>query len=71
MVERLSQLEPGNVIAVFDDRTTQAAYYLLAQGLRGWRLKRLTRNQVESKWNARLAQGTRKGGERPNETGRV
>jgi hypothetical protein len=53
LVERLAQSEPGNVVIVFDDRTTPAAYYLLSHGLASWRLKRLTRSQVESKWAAR------------------
>jgi hypothetical protein len=53
IVKRLSHLEPGNAVIVFDDRTTQAAYYVLSHGLAGWRLKRLTQGQVESKWSAR------------------
>jgi len=53
IVETLSRSEPGNAVVVFDDRTTPAAYYLLAHGLAGWRLKRLTRSQVENKWSAR------------------
>src|SRR5262249_10738882 len=37
-----------------DDRAADnAAYFLLAHGLSGWKLKRLTRRQVQDKWQAR------------------
>jgi hypothetical protein len=54
IVERLSVDEPGNTVIVFDDRTTPAAYYLLAHGLTRWRIKRLTRREVEKMWDARV-----------------
>jgi hypothetical protein len=55
VVERLAELDPGTAVVVFDDRTSDSAgYFLLAHGLGRWRLKRLTRRQVEAKWRARL-----------------
>ena len=53
IIDRLTSLEPGTAVIVFDDSTDAAAYYLLSHGLSAWRLKRLTRRQVERKWGAR------------------
>jgi len=41
-------------VVVFDDRAADnAAYFLLAHRLTAWNLKRLTRRQVQDKWQAR------------------
>jgi hypothetical protein len=54
VVERLDDADPGTAVVVFDDRASDSAgYFLLAHGLGQWRLKRLTRRQVEAKWRAR------------------
>ncbi len=54
VVERLGDVDPGTAVVVFDDRASDSAgYFLLAHGLSQWRLKRLTRRQVEGKWWAR------------------
>jgi hypothetical protein len=54
VVERLGDVDPGTAVVVFDDRASDSAgYFLLAHGLGQWRLKRLTRRQVEAKWRAR------------------
>jgi hypothetical protein len=54
IVEVLAESSPGTAVVVFDDRTADnAAYFLLAHGLSDWRLKRLTRSQVQYKWQAR------------------
>jgi hypothetical protein len=51
-VERLNAMRPGTAIIVFDPRSTdQAAYSLLSYELRGWTIKRLTRQTVESRWS--------------------
>jgi hypothetical protein len=48
------QGEAGTAVIVFDERTANgASYYLLAHGLEGWNLKRLTRGQVVRRWDAR------------------
>jgi hypothetical protein len=54
IVEVLWESHPGTTVIVFDDRAADnAAYFLLAHGLPGWKLKRLTRRQVQDKWQAR------------------
>lgn len=54
VVERLGDVDAGTAVVVFDDRASDSAgYFLLAHGLSQWRLKRLTRRQVEGKWRAR------------------
>src|SRR5262249_10246368 len=54
IVEILGESNPGTTVIVFDDRANDnAAYFLLAHGLPGWKLKRLTRRQVQDKWQAR------------------
>lgn len=48
------QGEMGTTVIVFDERRADgASYYLLAHGLKGWNLKRLTRGQVLRRWDAR------------------
>ncbi|MBY0458055.1 MAG: hypothetical protein K2V38_12005, partial [Gemmataceae bacterium] len=48
IVETLGETNPGSTVIVFDDRAADnAAYFLLAHGLPGWKLKRLTRRQVQ------------------------
>lgn len=55
VVDRLGEVEPGTAVVVFDDRVSDSAsYFLLAHDLDKWRLKRLTRRQVEAKWRARM-----------------
>jgi hypothetical protein len=54
IVEVLGEANHGTTVIVFDDRAADnAAYFLLAHGLAGWKLKRLTRRQVQDKWQAR------------------
>lgn len=54
IVELLGQSNPSTAVVVFDERAADnAAYFLLAHGLAGWKLKRLTRGQVQGKWQAR------------------
>jgi hypothetical protein len=49
-----SQGDAGTAVIVFDERVASgASYYLLAHGLKGWNLKRLTRGQVIRKWQGR------------------
>jgi hypothetical protein len=54
IVERLGVYPPGTAVVVFGDRgpADTPGYYLLSHGLPSWRLKRLTRHQVERKWEA-------------------
>ncbi len=50
----LGESNPGTTVIVFDDLAADnAAYFLLAHGLPGWKLERLTRRQVQDKWQAR------------------
>jgi hypothetical protein len=54
IVEILGESTPTTTVIVFDDRAADnAAYFLLAHGLTAWNLKRLTRRQVQDKWQAR------------------
>lgn len=59
IIESLSRIadgqgEAGTTVIVFDERRANgASYYLLAHGLKGWNLKRLTRGQVLRRWDAR------------------
>lgn len=53
--ERLCKATPGTAVAVFDDATDESEYFLFAHNLSGWRLKRLTRNGLLRRWNARKA----------------
>ena len=58
IVEKLAKIADdqgeATTVIVFDERTGNgASYYLLAHGLKGWNLKRLTRGQVVRKWEAR------------------
>ena len=69
VVEVLAESNPGTAVVVFNDRAADnAAYFLLAHGLSGWRLKRLTRRQVQNKWHSRSrgrnAEETRKAEQR-------
>ena len=51
IVERLEACRSGTAVVVFDKADSEGeAYYLLAHELKGWRLKRLTRQEVEGKW---------------------
>lgn len=58
IIEKLAKIADdqgeATTVIVFDERTANgASYYLLAHGLKGWNLKRLTRGQVVRKWEAR------------------
>lgn len=52
IIERVQAAGGENAIIVFDDHMP-AAYYLLAHGLNGWKIKRLTTGKVSAKWRNR------------------
>jgi hypothetical protein len=51
--QKLAKATPGTAVVVFDDTTDQSAYFLFAHHLNRWRLKRLTRSGVLSRWKAK------------------
>jgi hypothetical protein len=62
--QKLAKATPGTAVVVFDDATDQSAYFLFAHHLTKWRLKRLTRSGVSSRWRA-------KKNPRPDDRGRA
>lgn len=51
--QKLAKATPGTAVVVFDEATDQSAYFLFAHHLTKWRLKRLTRSGVLSRWRAK------------------
>jgi hypothetical protein len=65
-IEKLRVITPGTALIVFDPKSTdQAAYSLLSYELRGWAIKRIQRQTIESRWGDIQA---RRRGERRWET---
>lgn len=62
--QKMAKIAPGTAVVVFDDATDQSAYFLFAHSLNGWRLKRLTRSGVWSRWRG-------KNSPRPGDGGRA
>jgi hypothetical protein len=51
VASKLPANEPATCLVVFDDREFDgASYYLLSESLRRWRLKRVTRHQLQTVW---------------------